>query len=274
MVLTPELQKMKEFEVMIRSLLSADKYVARKDYTWLRDGYKDIYITFSQLASTGMLNAYCETNHVEQARITQFLNQYSQIAESDSTLFRLMPTTLQIRNSTAEFLIFQLEDKANGIEVFYKDETLWASQKAIAALFDVERPAITKHLNNIFDSGELDRNQVCSKMEHTAEDGKTYNTQFYNLDAIISVGYHVNSRRATQFRQWATAVLRTFAVRGYVLDKKRLENGSFLGEDYFEHLLAEIREIRLSERRLYQKLTEACRCRKRIYGTDDMGECA
>ncbi len=167
-----------------------------------------------------------------------------------------MTPTLQIRNSTAEFLIFQLEDKANGIEVFYKDETLWASQKTIAALFDVERPAITKHLNNIFESGELDKNLVCSILEHTAEDGKTYNTQFYNLDAIISVGYRVNSRRATQFRQWATAVLRTFAVRGYVLDKKRMENGTFLGEDYFEHLLAEIREIRLSERRLYQKLTD------------------
>ena len=167
-----------------------------------------------------------------------------------------MTTTLQIRNSTAEFLIFQLEDKANGIEVFYKDETLWASQKAIAALFDVDRSVITKHLNNIFESGELDQNQVCAKFAHTAEDGKTYNTQFYNLDAIISVGYRVNSRRATQFRQWATAVLRTFAVRGYVLDKKRMENGAFLGEDYFEHLLAEIREIRLSERRLYQKLTD------------------
>ncbi len=100
-----------------------------------------------------------------------------------------MTPTLQIRNSTAEFLIFQLEDKANGIEVFYKDETLWASQKAIAALFDVERPAITKHLNNIFDSGELNKNQVCSILEHTAEDGNIYNTQFYNLDAIISVGY-------------------------------------------------------------------------------------
>lgn len=167
-----------------------------------------------------------------------------------------MTTALQIRNSTAEFLIFQLEDKANGIEVFYKDETLWASQKAIAALFDVDRSVVTKHLNNIFESEELDQNQVCAKFAHTAEDGKTYNTQFYNLDAIISVGYRVNSRRATQFRQWATAVLRTFAVRGYVLDKKRMENGSFLGEDYFEHLLAEIREIRLSERRLYQKLTD------------------
>ena len=167
-----------------------------------------------------------------------------------------MTTTLQIRNSTAEFLIFQLEDKANGVEVFYKDETLWASQKAIAALFDVDRSVVTKHLNNIFESGELDQNQVCAKFAHTAEDGKTYNTQFYNLDAIISVGYRVNSRRATQFRQWATAVLRTFAVRGYVLDKKRMENGTFLGEDYFEHLLAEIREIRLSERRLYQKLTD------------------
>ena len=123
-------------------------------------------------------------------------------------------------------------------------------------MFDVDRSVITKHLKNIFDSNELTMEQVCAKFAHTAEDGKTYQTQFYNLDAIISVGYRVNSIRATQFRQWCTYVLRQFAIRGYVIDKKRMENGSFIGVDYFEHLLAEIREIRLSERRFYQKLTD------------------
>ena len=167
-----------------------------------------------------------------------------------------MSKELQIRNSTAEFLIFQAEDKAQGVQVFYKDETIWASQKAIAALFDVDRSVITKHLKNIFETGELLSDSVSAKFAHTAEDGKTYTTQFYKLDAIISVGYRVNSRRATQFRQWCTAVLRQFAIRGYIIDKKRMENGAFLSEDYFEHLLAEIREIRLSERRFYQKLTD------------------
>ncbi len=162
----------------------------------------------------------------------------------------------EIRNSTAEFLIFQAEDKGQGIEVYYKDENVWCAQKAMAQLFDVNVPAISKHLKNIFESGELNSDSVVSKMEITASDGKNYMTMFYNLDAVISVGYRVNSIRATQFRQWATSVLRQYAIRGYVLDRKRMENGTFLGEDYFEHLLAEIREIRLSERRFYQKLTD------------------
>ena len=167
-----------------------------------------------------------------------------------------MPKNIEIRNSTAEFLIFMLEGKEDGIQVMYKDETIWATQKAMAQLFDVGVPAISKHLKNIFESGELDGKSVISKMETTASDGKNYDTAFYNLDAIISVGYRVNSVRATQFRQWCTFVLRQFAIRGYVLDHKRMENGAFLGVDYFEHLLAEIREIRLSERRFYQKLTD------------------
>lgn len=173
-----------------------------------------------------------------------------------------MSKELQIRNSTAEFLIFQAEDKAQGVQVFYKDETIWASQKAIAALFDVNVPAISKHLKNIFESGELNESMVVSKMEITTQHGaiagktQTVEARFYNLDAIIAVGYRVNSIRATQFRQWCTAVLRQFAIRGYIIDKKRMENGAFLSEDYFEHLLAEIREIRLSERRFYQKLTD------------------
>lgn len=167
-----------------------------------------------------------------------------------------MAKNIEIRNSTAEFLIFMLEGKEDGIQVMYKNETIWATQKAMAQLFDVGVPAISKHLKNIFESGELDEHSVISKMETTASDGKNYDTTFYNLDAIISVGYRVNSVRATQFRQWCTFVLRQFAIRGYVLDHKRMENGAFLGVDYFEHLLAEIREIRLSERRFYQKLTD------------------
>ncbi|ELX68033.1 virulence RhuM family protein [Prevotella nigrescens] len=162
----------------------------------------------------------------------------------------------EIRNSTAEFLIFQAEDKGQGIKVMYHDETVWCTQKAMAALFDCSTDNIGLHLKNIFASGELVKESVTEKNSATASDGKNYMIQFYNLDAVISVGYRVNSVRATQFRQWATNVLRQFAIRGYVLDRKRMENGTFLGEDYFEHLLAEIREIRLSERRFYQKLTD------------------
>ena len=161
-----------------------------------------------------------------------------------------------IRNSTMEFLIFQAQTGADGIEVMYADETIWCTQDAIAALFEKGRSTITEHLQNIFSDGELRTDSVCRKFRRTAADGKNYSTQYYNLDAIISVGYRANSTRATQFRQWATAVLRQFAIRGYVVDRKRMENGAFLTIDYFDHLLAEIREIRLSERRFYQKLTD------------------
>ena len=161
-----------------------------------------------------------------------------------------------IRNSTAEFLIFTSQNKEDSIEVKVFEESVWLTQTMIAQLFDVQRPAITKHLKNIFESGELDENQVSSILEHTANDGKTYNTKYYSLDAIISVGYRVNSKKATQFRQWATSVLKEFAIKGFVLDKKRLENGSFLGQNYFDRLLEEIREIRVSERVFYQKLTD------------------
>ena len=170
-----------------------------------------------------------------------------------------MAKKFEIRNSTAEFLIFQLDSKEDGVQVLYKDETIWATQKAIATLFDVGVPAVSKHLNNIYNEGELFRGTTISKMEIVQAEGAREIrrlTDFYNLDAIISVGYRVNSLRATQFRQWCTYVLRQFAIRGYVIDKKRMENGVFLGVDYFEHLLAEIREIRLSERRFYQKLTD------------------
>ena len=130
----------------------------------------------------------------------------------------------EIRNSTAEFLIFQAENKEQGIEVIYKDETVWCTQKAMATLFDCSTDNVGLHLKKIFASGELIKDSVTEKISATASDGKNYLTQFYNLDAIISVGYRVNSIRATQFRQWATSVLSQYAIRGYVIDRKRMEN--------------------------------------------------
>ena len=161
-----------------------------------------------------------------------------------------------IRNSTAEFLIFTAQAGEQSIEARYEDETVWLTQKLMAELFAVDVRTVSEHLKNIFSSGELGEDSVIRKFRITATDGKSYATNHYNLDAIISIGYRVNSVRATQFRQWATGVLREFAIKGYVLDRKRLENGSFLNEDYFERLLAEIREIRLSERKFYQKITD------------------
>lgn len=170
-----------------------------------------------------------------------------------------MDKKLQIRNSTAEFLMFQIENKEEGIEVLYQNETLWLTQKAMAALFEVSVPAINQHLKSIYEQGELLAEATIKKNLIVQQEGKrlvSRNMDIYNLDVVISVGYRVNSVRATQFRQWCTYVLRQFAIRGYVIDKKRMENGTFINEDYFEHLLAEIREIRLSERRFYQKLTD------------------
>lgn len=165
----------------------------------------------------------------------------------------------EIRNSTAEFLIFQIEGKEQGVEVYYKDKTVWCTQKAMGMLFDCSSDNIGLHLKNIYESGELQERATAEKISVVRQEGDRMvnrTMQFYDLDAVISVGYRVNSIRATQFRQWATSVLREYSIRGYVLDRKRMENGTFLDEDYFEHLLAEIREIRLSERRFYQKLTD------------------
>ena len=164
-----------------------------------------------------------------------------------------------IRNSTAEFLIFTGQAGEQSIEARYENETVWLSQKLMAELFAVDVRTVNEHLKNIYDSGELQRETTIRKFRTVQTEGSRQvarNVDFYNLDAIISVGYRVNSVRATQFRQWATQVLREFAIKGYVLDRRRMENGSFLGEDYFERLLAEIREIRLSERKFYQKITD------------------
>jgi hypothetical protein len=165
----------------------------------------------------------------------------------------------RIRNSTADFLIFTGQDGTDSIEVRYEAQTIWLSQKLMAELFGVDVRTISEHLGNIYEQGELPREATVRKFRIVQTEGDrrvTRNLDFYDLDAIISVGYRVNSTRATQFRQWATAVLRDFAIKGYVLDRKRMENGTFLDEDYFERLLEEIREIRLSERRFYQKITD------------------
>ncbi len=164
-----------------------------------------------------------------------------------------------IRNSTSEFLIFTSQDGKNSIEARYEDETIWLTQKLIAELFEVDIRTVNEHLKNIFKQNELTEEATIRKFRTVQTEGNrevTRNVAFYNLDAIISVGYRVNSVRATQFRQWATKVLREFAIKGFVLDKKRLENGTYLNENYFEELLAEIREIRLSERKFYQKVTD------------------
>ena len=163
---------------------------------------------------------------------------------------------IQIRNSTVDFLVFTRDSGEDGIEVRVQNHDVWLTQKAIADLFEVDRSVVTKHLKNIFLSGELDESSACAKFAQTADDGKTYQYKFYSLSAIMAVGYRVNSEKATLFRQWATRVLDSFAKKGYVLDKNRLENGQIFDEDYFDHLLAEIQEIRASERRFYQKITD------------------
>ena len=160
-------------------------------------------------------------------------------------------------NENQQFLLYTAPDGEVKVEVCFRDETVWLTQKELAELFGVKRPAVTKHLSNIFASGELAENSVCSILEHTAGDGKTYKAQYYNLDAIIAVGYRVNSYQATQFRIWATKTLREFIVKGFVLDDERLKQGKRLfGRDYFDELLERIREIRASERRFYQKITD------------------
>lgn len=159
--------------------------------------------------------------------------------------------------SASELLLYVAPDGAVSVRVLFRDETAWLTQKALAELFGVKVPAINKHLKNIFESGELIEDSVISILETTAADGKNYKTKFYNLDAIIAVGYRVNSYQATQFRIWATRTLREFITKGFVLDDERLKQGTTLfGKDYFDELLERIREIRASERRFYQKITD------------------
>ena len=161
-----------------------------------------------------------------------------------------------IRNSTVDFLVFTKDAGEDSIEVRVQDGEVWLTQDGIAQLFDVDRSVVTKHLKNIFQDGELTEEATRAKFAQVADNGKTYQYNFYALPAIIAVGYRTNSSRAVQFRQWATKVLETFTKQGYVLDKDRLTNGQVFDESYFDHLISEIQEIRASERRFYQKITD------------------
>lgn len=163
---------------------------------------------------------------------------------------------LGIKDELTEFLLYTSPNGKIKVEVILNEETVWLTQKAISALFGVQVPAISKHLKNIFESGELLENSVISILETTADDGKVYQVQYYNLDAIISVGYRVNSRQATQFRIWATNTLKEYIVKGFIMDDERLKNGRYFGKDYFRELLERVRSIRASERRIYQQITD------------------
>ena len=157
----------------------------------------------------------------------------------------------------SNFLLYTGNDGAVKVDVFIQNETLWLTQAQIAELFGVQRPAITKHLSNIFKSDELDENSVCSILEHTAKDEKSYKTKYYNVDAILSIGYRVNSMQATHFRQWASARLKEFIIKGFTMDDERLKNPNQpFGKDYFDEQLERIRDVRSSERRFYQKITD------------------
>ncbi len=159
--------------------------------------------------------------------------------------------------SEIQFILYNLPNEDGKIEVVIRSESIWCTQKAMAQLFGVNRTVISKHLKNIFESSELQQDSVCAKFAHAAEDGKTYNTQFYNLDAIISVGYRVNSVQATRFRQWATQILNEYIRKGFVLNDNRLKQGTELfGKDYFRELLERVRSIRASERRIWQQITD------------------
>ena len=166
---------------------------------------------------------------------------------------------LYIRSSSAEFLIFEQQKKEKGIEVRFEDGDLWLTQKALGELFNTTRNNITMHLQDIYSSNELDENSTSKDFLLVQKEGNREvkrKVKYYNLDSVISVGYRVNTDKAIQFRRWATNVLKEFSKKGYIIDKKRMENGTFFDEDYFDSLLAEIREIRLSERRFYQKITD------------------
>jgi len=161
------------------------------------------------------------------------------------------------QNSFTEFLLYTTPSGKVEVEIFLHNENIWLTQDKISLLFGVQRPAITKHLKNIFESGELNENSVSSILEHTADDGKAYKTKFYNLDAILSVGYRVNSKQATQFRIWATERLKEYIIKGFTMNDEKLKDPhNIFGRDYFEEQLARIRNIRSSERRFYQKVTD------------------
>lgn len=162
-----------------------------------------------------------------------------------------------VRSSAAEYLTFVAASGEGGVEAVYADENIWLTQKMMATLYDVDVRTVNYHLKRIFSDSELEEKAVIRNFRITATDGKTYNAKHYNLSAIIAVGYKVNSERAVQFRKWATTVIKDFTIKAYVMDDERIKNGgSILTEQYFEEQLQRIREIRLSERKFYQKITD------------------
>ena len=163
---------------------------------------------------------------------------------------------IQTKDGLTEFLLYTTPNGKVKVEIFFHNENIWLTQRRMAELFGVNIPAISKHLKNIFESGELDENSVISILETTASDGKHYQIKYFNLDAVISVGYRVNSRQATQFRIWATERLKEYLIKGFILDDDRLKNGKYFGKDYFRELLERVRSIRASERRIYQQITD------------------
>lgn len=163
---------------------------------------------------------------------------------------------ISIKDELTEFLLYTAPNGKVKVEIFFHNENVWLTQKRMAELFGVDRTVITKHLKNISESGELEENSVSANFAHTAEDGKIYQTKFYNLDAIISVGYRVNSSQATQFRIWATERLKEYIIKGFAMDDDRLKNGRYFGKDYFKELLERVRSIRASERKIYQQITD------------------
>ena len=167
-----------------------------------------------------------------------------------------MTTNVNPKAKITDFLIYTTPEGDVNIEAYLHNENIWLTQKKMAELFNVDRTVITKHLKNIFEDKELDENSVSAKFAHTATDSKKYQTNYYNLDAIISVGYRVNSKQATHFRIWATKVLKEYIIKGFSMDDNRLKNGYYFGKDYFKELLERVRSIRASERRMYQQITD------------------
>jgi hypothetical protein len=167
-----------------------------------------------------------------------------------------MNNKLTIKDELTDFLLYTTPNSDIKVETYLHNETLWLPQKRIAELFGVQRPAITKHLKNIFESKELEDNSVSSILEHTANDGKKYNTKFYNLDAILSVGYRVNSLQATQFRIWASKILKDFIIKGFAMDDDRMKNGKYFGKYYFKEILERVRANRPRARKIYQQITD------------------
>lgn len=207
--------------------------------------------------AAGIQNSvFCSSKCKNQYNVYKIRAKDKELAKGKITMAK---TELTVRSSAAEFLIFEEQSHTEGVELIYQDGTLWMSQRMMGLLFDVESNTITYHLGEIYKSGELEQVSTTRKIRVVKKEGtRNVNREIdhYNLDAIISVGYRVNSIKATQFRRWATQILAQYTQKGYVIDRKRMENGAFLNEDYFEELLEEIREIRLSERRFYQKLTD------------------